>query len=444
MTWLRGAELALYGLLSLLPYLLLFLTAFRHHLRFSPAVTAVSVGILVLLRMGAGLYAYYDTQRLHPSPDMLVYVLLSLLFVKAHFGKILFTTLMLSNIASFVVVAAKSAEGLLFPDLALELHRWSNCLTMLGVEALVLIPLLFYIKRIYRTALEQEAPASAWRYLWLVPLTFFAVWYRNNYFSAEGFAVLALRPRHTVFSFVVNAGALLIYTMVAELINEHARNEQLREREFQLSMQHTQYSKLTERIEEARRAKHDLRQHLHVIHAYLEDRKYDQLEVYLQRYEASLPEERALSYCDNYAVNALLQYFAGQARAIGADYTVAVQLPEDAGIPDEALTVVLGNLLENAVEACATQEQGSHIRVRGKADESAVFFKIVNTCPKPPKADRSGRYLSTKHPDRGIGLRSVNNIAEQHHGMMKASWGGGEFAVSVLLHKTEAFPHCES
>ncbi len=438
MTPFRIFEIILFSLLNLIPYALLAIYPLKCQLRFTPVGTAVGVIVAAVARTGFNLWISSDPSRSSfDFPILIFYALFSLLLFKTQFGKSMFTMLMLCNISNFITTAAKCAEGLLFPALAAESFHWSHSLMLVLLQLIILIPLYIYFKKIYAKALQQNVGKAAWRLLWLVPLTFFAVWYRNFHFSAEGYTVLALRPQHTLYTFVINAGAMLIYTMVVQLINEHAENIQLREREYQLNMQRTQYGILHDRIEEARRTTYDSRQHAHVISAYLKDKKYDELEQYMTRYNKTIPDESPMIYCDNYAVNALLQYFAGYAKIIGTGFSSLVQLPNNAGIPDEVLTVVLGNLIENATEACVSEEKGAVISIRGKVDNGAMFFKVVNTCTMPPKTDDEGKYLSHKREGYGIGLRSVQTIVNQYHGMMETGWDEGVFSVSILLNIPE-------
>ncbi len=435
-------EILLYSVLNFLPFTLLTLYPFRDRLRASPLITALGLLCNAIIHFATTILKYYSPYNwLLSLGCTLIHALFMLIWIKDHFGKSLFTLLMMTNLSNFVLVASKCLEGILFPQLAVEFHHWSHSLTTLIVECIVLTPLYFYMKNIYTNAVKHNSSRTLWRYLWLIPLTFYAVWFRNFYFSAEGALELALRPRHTLYSFVVNAGAMLSYYMVSKLINEYVHNEQLQEKAHQLSMQHAQYGFLQDRIDEARRARHDVRQHLHVISAYLKEKKYEELELYINRYQKSQPEEVPLVFCENPAINALLQYFAGHAKVIGAGFSCSVHLPKDAGIPDEVLTVVLGNLLENAMEACTSIDTGTVVSVRGKADESAIFFKVVNTCPKIPKTDKAGRFLSSKRKGYGIGLRSVESIATQYGGLMKAFWEDGTFTVSVMLNRPEDPAH---
>ncbi len=435
---LHHLEVTVFAVLNFMPCFLLALYPFRKSLRCPPVATVLVIAFNALVHVLVSIIKYYVTyDGILSLICTAIHGLSMFLLIKSHFGKSLFTLLMLTNISNFMIVASKCMEGLIFPELAMDHHRWSNILTLVITECIVLIPLFIYYKKVYMNAIQSLDSLTAWNYLWLIPLTFYAVWFRNFYFSEEGAMELALRPRHLLFSFVINAGAMLVYTMIIQLIKEQTENMALREREHQLHMQHTQYGFLQERMEEARRFKHDLRHHLNVIGAYLQDQKYSEAEEYISHYRQSLPIDTTLSYCDNLAINALLQHFAGFSKINGVGFSAVVQLPLSAGIPDEALTVVIGNLLENALEACTAEGAGSVVSIRGKHDGTAVFLRVVNTCSKPPKQDDRGNWLSTKRPGPGIGLNSVKNIAEQYRGIMEAGWEDGKFTVSVLLNVAE-------
>ncbi len=429
----RWTEIILYALTSYLPVMFLAVYPFHRSLRFSKAVTFIGLLFLGCIRVGLTYWTYVAARRgIAVLVGTIVSALFFVAFMKEQKGKCLFALLMFSNLHNFILVAAKNLERLCFPKLYLEPYRWSSSLTFFIVEILILIPLFFYYERLFRNAMKSNNPA--WNYLWLIPLTFYSVWFRNFYFGAEGSRELARRPQYLLFSLVINAGAMLVYTIVAQMMLQYEQNIVLREKAHQLSLQHTMYGNIQDRIDEARRMKHDAKQHVHVISAYLQEEKYEELRKYLEQYQRSMAFESPITYCDNLSVNALLQYFAGYAKIIKSGFSASLQLPKDIGIPDEVLTVALGNLLENAVEACISLEgMNAAISVHGKLDKGALFFKIVNTCPTAPKSDSKGQYLSSKRKGYGIGLQSVQNIAERYNGKMKAYWENGTFIVSLLL-----------
>lgn len=429
----RMAEISLYAFVSFLPLLILTIYPFWNKLRFSKGVTFFGIGLLYASRIVLTFFMSVAERRgLLVLLGTFLYAAFFFIFVKDSIGKGLFLLLMLSNISNLILTAAKVTERYLFPTLYKTPYRWSSSLTFLLMEALILIPLFFYFKKVFSETFIGKH--SYWKFLWLIPLTFYSVWFRNFYFGAEGSKELARRPQYLLFSLVINGGALLVYSVVAQLIHQHAENIKLIEKSHQLSLQHAMYGNLQDRIEEARHMRHDLKQHIHVVSTYLQNKKYDELEKYLERYQKSMANETPILYCDNFAINALLQYFAGYAKIINTGFSASVYLPNEIGIPDEELVVVLGNLLENAIEACVTQEgHASVISVNGKLDKGAVFFKVVNTCFIPPKSDSKGNFFSSKRKGYGVGIQSVKNTTKRYNGVMKTHWEDGKFIASVLL-----------
>lgn len=98
------------------------------------------------------------------------------------------------------------------------------------------------------------------------------------------------------------------------------------------------------------------------------------------------------------------------------------------------LCALLGNLLENAVEACRVvqDEMAAYIRLHIRLDGNLLSITVDNTCPVPP-AEQDGRLLSSRHEGYGVGTRSVRSVAEKHHGSARFEWRDGEFFASVLL-----------
>lgn len=434
----RIVEITIYALLNFIPFMALALYPFRNHFRYSKRKTAVLMGLISLVQVGLGLVSTFSGGSVGflSVISTVIYALFYFAVVKAHYGKILFTLLMLSNIANFVVTSSKCLEGLIFGSIAYESYRYTFSVTMAVVELIVLVPLFFYIRSTYSSIFEKKIAKSTWRLLWMIPVTFYLVWYHHMYGTETSSLEIALRPDHTVMLLFINLGAVLIYHIVVQHIKIIDSNTALVEQNHLLAMQNLQYENLQERINEARRAKHDVRHHITIMDNLLKIEDYDGLHEYLQSYKRSLPDESSIVLCNHYATNTLLLFFAQQAQKQNVDFETSVSLPKEINIPDNVLSVVLGNLLENALEACAMDEKEQNkISIKGtyKRESGSLFFQIENTYSGKYILDKKGRYMSTKHPGRGLGLISVQDIVAKHEGMIEIHPGEEMFTVSVLM-----------
>ena len=436
----RILEAVIYALINFLPFMLLALYPFRRQLRFGRKRTILLTLLLIVVQIGLGIIAAFISDRKGALSvvSTVTYGLFFLLGIKAAFGKLLFTLLMLSNVANLVVVDAKCLEGLIFGvEMARQSYRYTCSVCMLVCSVAVGIPLFLYFRRYYSDGLSKQAGALAWNYLWLIPATFYLSWMWHMYGSEESALEIALRPSSALLMLFINLGAFLIYHTVVRLINELDRNQILASRNYQLAVQTLQYENLSRQIDDARQARHDIRHHITILDDLLSSGEYDRLHQYLQSYKKSLPDNSPIQLCGHYAVNTVLLYFQQQAADAEIAFTVSAQLPAQIGIPDDVLSVLLGNLLENALEACrSVRDREPEISVRLRTQTDAFFVQIENTYGGKLIRDRENRYLSTKNGARGgkgIGLESVRNIALRYDGLFEAGEREGKFCVSVLL-----------
>ena len=392
---LRVAEVVMYTVLSTVPFVLLGVSPFRQQYRFPRGVTiellVLVTGVQICLRTAAACITVPwtdDAKAWCTGLSSLLYAAVYFLLFRAHPGKLLFTLLMLSNIAALAVIDGKCLEGLLFgQELARQSYRWTASAAMASVLVLLLVPLFLYFRRCYAPAVHLAVGKHSWRYLWLVPATFFLL--------------------------------------------------QLTARNYQLTVQSLQLDSLNRQIAATRRARHDMRHHMAVVDSYLTAGEYDKLHEYLCAYRESLQEGGGAAMCANSTVNASLAYFRQMAETYGVKYAVSADVPARSAFPEQILTVLLGNLLENAVDACrAVSDGGAYVAVTVKETSDALFVQVENTCASVPVRDKDGTFFSTKHEGKGIGLASVQAITEQYEGAMTVETGSGRFCVAVLLNKS--------
>jgi sensor histidine kinase regulating citrate/malate metabolism len=219
-------------------------------------------------------------------------------------------------------------------------------------------------------------------------------------------------------------------------IKEHARMI-----ETQLSLQKTQYERVTKNAEHEKTVRHNLRHQLVAISGYNAAGDNESLRAYLETLMGELPDHEIL-YCKNYAVNAVINYYLSIAKSEGVRLDVKLDIPEKAGsISDMELCVIMGNFLENAVEANRRIErEEKFIRVRSRIQGEYLTIAVENTfdgiCNK-----KDGAYFSHKRENNteGIGLPSVNAICTKYGGRTVISIEGKTWhsTAVVIMHSTQ-------
>ena len=191
---------------------------------------------------------------------------------------------------------------------------------------------------------------------------------------------------------------------------------------------------LLEHAEEVRRQRHDLRQHLSVMLRALDDGRYDELRDYIRELHQQIPYYKDMSWCEHPVVNALLSYYVAAAEAEDVLCDIRAQIPDNLPhISNSSLCVLIGNLLENALDACKRMSTGDrYLTFRARVQGEMLSVTVDNTYNGQVKLYR-GQFVSSKRDAIGTGLRSVENIAARHGGAASFEPGETMFRSSVYI-----------
>ena len=156
----------------------------------------------------------------------------------------------------------------------------------------------------------------------------------------------------------------------------------------------------------------------------------------MEQYRKSVPTDKDIVLCENYAANSILCHYLALAREEGiSDIDARCVLAQNCGIDDTDLCVLLGNLLDNAIEGCKTLPiEKRKIKLRVSTHAGSLMLTVDNTFDGMLQY-QDGEFLSRKRADgqRGIGLTSVAAVAEKYDGGLRCEQKNGWFFVSVQL-----------
>ncbi len=194
-----------------------------------------------------------------------------------------------------------------------------------------------------------------------------------------------------------------------------------------------QAGEIAKMVETSRILRHDCKHHLHVAQILLETGRIQEAREYMLTFGTKCDEGVWPTYCLNPAVNALLNGYQKRCRMEGIDFSATVELPENPSLDSFELCTLLGNLLENALEACrkAPKDQRS-ITLKGAPQGSQLLISVKNTFDGQVIKEE-GRIVSRKSTDGGLGIKSIRAIADRHQGDYVPEWNDNTFTASVML-----------
>lgn len=431
------------NLLFVGPCLLLLYLAFRDQIKRPrlPVVAAAAVLYLFITLIAGGIYLKTDTsveKTVISAASQLVGVFIFSAASNYTFGQSLFIITVVKNYSENVRIFSYQIYFMATGRLPKEPVAAISYI-MIGLS-LCLFPLLCLLyKKLVRPALDYTRFLVIWRVIWVIPICNTLIYTlavapdAGNYARFPGGEFLALPLLWSLLTFATYG--VLLRTIIA--VSQNARfREKLSLTEMQIAAQQKQLELLQAHIQETRRARHDIRQHFLVLGNLAKNRDLDGVERYLEKagvFSASRPTE---VFCENMAVNALLGYYKDLAKKERIRVTMRISVFEKIPVMDTELCIVLGNLLENAVEACKRMKSSERFMDLEMAmqSESLLVILVRNSYEGLVRRAPDGTFFSAKERGRkGIGVSSVLNITEKYHGVSRFEYEGQVFCASLLL-----------
>lgn len=269
-----------------------------------------------------------------------------------------------------------------------------------------------------------------WLAIFLIPIgtlfsTFLVV-------TSETGSSLALTILSISILFLINIFVFYLYDV---LVNSYQQNFE-RELLWQQNEAYViQFELIRQSQDKMLALRHDMKNHLSVLKSLAEEHNIEAMLAYSQNIAEFLdyPDEYARS--GNPELDGILNYKIHEAQEKGVQVDLQLTIPDRLAIQPFDLSVILGNLLDNAIEATFLVETEKRIRLEITFKKNLLHIQMVNPY-EGELNQQNGKFGSTKKAPEyhGIGLNNVKRSVEKYNGPLELSTNAGEFHTKVLLY----------
>lgn len=183
---------------------------------------------------------------------------------------------------------------------------------------------------------------------------------------------------------------------------------------------------------EMRGYKHDFHNHLQTLKSHIESGELDRALRYIDELDEQLKNVDMLLKTGNVTIDAILSAKIAQAKSRGIAVTVKANVPDELTISDAHLSIIFGNLLDNALEACDALPGEKFIRLYIAMKGNMLYFSMMNSAGE--KKQKLGTLFNTgKRGAHGFGLRRAEAVIEEHGGWCKYNSEDGAFTSEFLV-----------
>lgn len=332
----------------------------------------------------------------------------------------------------FMYVSGMCAELLIYYGKGWLLHSYDGDMNLLCtvLSKLVWFLIIKLTSLIIKVNKKAELNIQDWLEVFIVPvgsicilLSIFVAGVLENY--VWGFIAVSMVLMINVFTYY-------LYDKAKENMEKRIREEIL---EKQCAYYIRQNRESTEWWEELRRFRHNMKQHYILENTYLEKQDYDALKRYCSENLLFLDKKKNISNSGNIYIDSVINYKADVADKEGIELIANAEVPQDAEMNAEDISICLGNLLDNAIEAVKELSEEKVIRIQVTADGNNMVITIKNRYINKIYR-KGGRYLTSKKNDRehGLGLLIVRQIVEKYDGKVIIQDEDNVFDVMILMY----------
>ena len=203
--------------------------------------------------------------------------------------------------------------------------------------------------------------------------------------------------------------------------------------EQKISMYANQLDTIMKTESKIRGLQHDMKHHIIQLELMAKQNGQSDIEEYLQNMADFMSNPEELVHTGNLDIDSVLNYMISKAKQVLKEVNVKVNIPSDIASHFN-INVIIGNLLENAIEAAVnTENKILDIDIHYK--QGVLYLDISNSYSNKVTVKKH-RFLTSKEDDHkhGIGLNNVKKMVEESNGVLQFCYNEDMFRVKIMMY----------
>lgn len=382
--------------------------------RISPRKNRFFIAISALIVLFAGTFnAYYDVN----SP--IVYIVWSVLSICLFFEErlghlivlsaaLMYFTGIIDTFSVMLIQVMMIGGGISSTDIA----WWMEPAYLLSF----LVYLLAYLRILKKHEVYMCDIEFKYKFALLVQGSIFQLFYNfvfvffdenHTMYGWDAYAVLFISIVGVIYS---------VFLTLSLAVKNILSNRQNRELQSFMYMQKQQYDYQLQQSVAVRRFKHDLVNHIGVLRELMNEKKTEEAKEYIDTIWNIQDEFDLKIHTGDSFLDVIINYYLYLAIKENIEFVVLGKLTEQMPLEMFDITTLMGNLLQNAVEA-AIKADVPRIRVEFIEHKKEIFIVVSNSVGERINAKKDFSMTSKKDKENhGFGLKNIVSTVEKYHG----------------------------
>lgn len=230
---------------------------------------------------------------------------------------------------------------------------------------------------------------------------------------------------------LIDVGTYYIYDKVNEVYLQKLERKSIKQR---IEMYENQLEIMEQSQKNIKSLNHDMKNHLMLISSYIDSKEYNKAQQYIGDINNYMTVSGQHIHTGNQEIDAIMNYMITKAENKGCKVETQIQIPNIGFMEKLDLNILLGNLLDNAIEALEkVEERYLHISMKYK---QGVFVVRIQNSYDGTLYKQGEKYITRKQDteNHGIGLENVNEIVMKYNGKQVVEMTDSQFVITIMLY----------
>lgn len=410
----------------------------RHQLThpiYIPLLVSLAEYAAMFFLVGPILIDYPGTSLLIMLPVLVAVFFIGRLFVALDMLKTVFFFLWGATLTSFSPAfthTATSAMSFLETPLG---DNISVVITQI-ILSLLMTLIVFLLTRNWDTAFltEPDVPAGLWIAFLCIPVLIF----HQNVVLIASDPLSVVTDRELYSRVMMLVGNFLLFAFVTGIFyfiaNMYVKNARVMEEKHMLELRQSQYNDIIRNVADTNKTLHDFKHTLNTLKSMAAESGNEDMIQYLKTLDEAIPSgTNLMNYCKNPAINSVLNHYAYRAKREEVPIKLQIDIPETLPISDPELCSMLGNIMENAIDACKNISQEFRQFDLSMVEKAGNLYIVASNTFDGKIRKNGDKFLSTKHDGFGIGISSIRETVERYDGTVKIHYKDNRFFTDIVI-----------
>jgi hypothetical protein len=235
--------------------------------------------------------------------------------------------------------------------------------------------------------------------------------------------------------FIINIITFSLYDNVSNMYKSKMESEILKQQNIHYSQQ---YDLMKSSIDKTNSINHDIKKHILMLDSLIKRNQKDKAIEYISEILNLTKNNKIISNSGNIAIDSIINFKLQEVYNLNIKLDTIIFVPHNLNIADFDLTIILGNLIDNAIEGTSKLVKNRYINLKLTYKKNTFFIHIENSFNGKLKyIDNRLTTLYKNNDKHGYGLLNIKSAINKYDGILEINHTEQIFTVDVMLYTSK-------